>query len=388
LIVFSGNGRGNQSSKKKEARLKLCFLANAASIHTRRWTTYFAEHGYDVTVLSLSEGTVPGVPVWRIGQDPATRGRLAYLLAVPAVRRALKTIKPDVVHAHYAGGYGLLGALAGRHPLVVSAWGSDVLVVPRAEPLMRWVIKQCLNRADLVTSVAVHMTATMRALGVKVEILTNPLGVDTANFHPRTGTGAGLARLDEAAAPLLVSTRHLEPIYNMGLLIEAMPEILLKHPNATAAILGAGSLRAELEARTRQLGIANSVTFVGRKTEAEVAEYLSRADVYVSTSLSDGNNISLNEAMACGAFPVVTDIPANREWIEDGRTGYLVDTRDPGQLAARVIEALNAPELRSRAAERNWEVVRQGASWKNAMRRMEMEYAAVLERRGHPALAS
>ncbi len=364
--------------------MKLCLLANAVSIHTRRWATHFAAHGHEVTVVSLSDGEIPGVPVWKVGSDPATRGRLAYLLAVPEVRRALKTIDPDVVHAHYAGGYGLLGALAGRHPLVVSAWGSDVLVVPRAEPLMRWVITQCLNRADLVTSVAVHMTATMRALGVKGEILTNPLGVDTATFHPRSGKAAGPAQLEEASAPLLVSTRHLEPIYNMGLLIEAMPEILLKHPGATAAILGGGSLRAELEARTRELGIAKSVTFVGRRTEIEVADYLSRADVYVSTSLSDGNNISLNEAMACGAFPVVTDIPANREWIEDGQTGYLVDVNDPGQLAARVVEALGKAELRQRAAERNWELVRQGASWKNAMMRMELEYAAVLERCAQP----
>lgn len=378
--------------------MKLCFLANAASIHTRRWTTYFSEHGYDVTVLSLSEGKIPGVPVWKVGSDPATRGRLAYLLAVPEVRMALKSIEPDVVHAHYAGGYGLLGALAGRHPLVVSAWGSDVLVVPRAEPLIRWVIRQCLNRADLVTSVAVHMSATMRAFGVKGEILTLPLGVDTATFHPRSTsggnanggngssrTGASAAEAEDTAAPLVVSTRHLEPIYNMGLLIEAIPEILLKYPRAQVAILGDGSMRAELEGRSRQLGIAESVKFLGRRTEIEVASSLSRAAVYVSTSLSDGNNISLNEAMACGAFPVVTDIPANREWIEDGQTGFLVDTRDPGLLAARVIEALGAPELRHRAAERNWELVRQGASWKNAMKRMEIEYSAVLERCGQSA---
>jgi glycosyltransferase involved in cell wall biosynthesis len=346
---------------------------------------YFAAHGHAVTVVSLTECKIPGVPVWKVGSDPAFRGRSAYMLAVPEVRRAVRSIDPDVLHAHYAGGYGLLGALAGRHPLVVSAWGSDVLVVPRAEPVMRWVIARCLNRADLVTSVAVHMSTTLRALGVKGEILTLPFGVDTVTFHPRTETGAAPIASEENSAPLLVSTRNLEPIYNVGLLIEALPKVLLKYPNAKAAILGDGSQRTELEQRTRQLGIAESVSFLGRRTEADVASNLSLADVYVSTSLSDGNNISLNEAMACGAFPVVTDIPANREWLEDGQTGFLVDTGDPSQLAARVIEALSAPELRRRAAEQNWELVRQGASWKNAMKRMEIEYSAVLERCGHPA---
>jgi L-malate glycosyltransferase len=360
--------------------LKLCLLANAASIHTRRWATHFCSHGHEVTVVSLSEGKIPGVPVWKVGSDPAVRGRLAYALAVPAVRRALRSIDPDVVHAHYAGGYGLLGALAGRHPLVVSAWGSDVLVVPQAEPVMRWVITRCLNRADLVTSVAVHMSATMRALGVRREILTLPLGVDTATFHPGSGRVA-----EETAAPLLVSTRNLEPIYNVGLLIEAMPEILLTYPRATVAILGDGSMRTELETRSKQLGMQESVTFLGRRSESEVASYLTRAAVYVSTSLSDGNNISLNEAMACGAFPVVTDIPANREWIEDGQTGFVVDTRDPSQLAARVIEALGTPLLRQRAAGRNWELVLQSGSWKNAMKRMEIEYFALLQGCGQAA---
>lgn len=368
--------------------LKICFLANAASIHTQRWARYFSEHGYDVTVLSLSKGTIPGVKVWEVGSEPATRGRLAYLLAVPEVRRKLRKIDPDVVHAHYAGGYGLLGALAGRHPLVVSAWGSDVLVVPRMEPVMRWLIARCLNQAELVTSVAAHMSATMRALGVRGEILTLSLGVDTAIFHPRATREVIAGSGQDATGPLVVSIRHLEPVYNMGLLIEAMPKVLLKHPRARLAILGDGSLRSELEERSRQLGIAGGVSFLGRRTPDEVASYLSRADVYVSTSLSDGSSISLNEAMACGAFPVVTDIPANCEWIEDGKNGFLVDTRDPGQLADRIDEALRRPELRLSAAERNWELVEQGASWKDAMQRMEIEYAAVLRRSKHSALGA
>ncbi len=360
--------------------MKLCLLANARSIHTRRWASHLSRRGHDVTVLSLSEGEIPGATVRRVGPEPGTCGRLAYLFAVIPVRRTLKALKPDVVHAHYAGGYGFLGALAGWHPLIISAWGSDVLVVPGAEPFMKWVITRCLGQADLITSVATHMSASIRALGVTGRILTLPFGVDTDLFRPANGANGKLE-----AAPLIVSTRHLEPIYNVGLLIEALPEILSAFPSATVAILGDGSLRQELERRVRELGVERSVSFTGRVTEREIARYLSKAAICVSTSLSDGNNISLNEAMACGAFPVVTDIPANREWIENGRGGFLVDTKDPRDLANRVVEALRSPNVMSAAAELNWEVVRNRASWQASMTRVESEYCLVAQKYSHGA---
>ncbi len=355
--------------------MKLCFLANAQSIHTRRWTTYFARNGHDVTVLSLSKGKIPGVDVRWIGMEPRIFGRLAYLAAVLPVRMAIKALRPDVLHSLYAGGYGLLGALAGFHPFMVSAWGSDVLVVPQVEPRIKRVIRRSLGKADLITSESAHMTASIRALGVTQPILNIPAGADTAIFHPVAKSGS------KFEAPLIVSTRHLEAVYNVRLLIDALPGILTVFPSATATIIGDGSLRPELECRARALGIEKRVRFLGRLSPPEVADYLCRADVFVSTSLSDGNNISLKEAMACGAFPVVTNIPVNREWIQHGRNGFLVDTQEPRDLANRVIEGLGSPALRSSAANLNRHHGQPKASWNAAMTLVEAEYHSLVERR-------
>ena len=359
--------------------MKLCYLANAGSVHTQRWATHFAQQGHDVTVLSLSNGHIPGVTVRCIGPEPSVFGRLAYLLAALPIRMAIAALNPDVVHAHYAGGYGLLGAVSGWRPLIVSAWGSDVLLIPRAEPLMKWVIRKCLGRADLITSVAVHMSASIRALGVTAKIIELPYGANTTIFYPREQPPIS------GAPPLIVSTRNLEPVYNVGLLIQALPEIVAAFPAASVVIVGDGSMRAELERRSRDLGVEKIVSFTGRLTQPEIATLLSKADIYVSTSLSDGNSISLSEAMACGAFPVVTDIPANREWIEHGRGGFLAAAEGPGDLARQVIQGLRSPELRHRAAALNWDLVRQIGSWKQGMARMEAEYYALTNMRGQRA---
>jgi L-malate glycosyltransferase len=360
--------------------MKICYLANAASIHTQRWASHFVRRGHEVTVVSLTNAEIPGVDVRWIGPDPNARGRIAYLLAVPRLRRLLRELKPDVVHAHYAGGYGLTAALCGFRPLILTAWGSDVLILPRASRLMRRLVQFALRRADLVTSMADHMTAAIRGLGVaEGHVLTLPFGVDTSMFHP----GAGAAQVTGPAFTI-VSTRHLEPLYNVGLLIEALPTIVESIPHARAILIGEGSERARLEDRVRELKLERRVVFLGRKRPAEIAEYLSDADLFVSTSLSDGNNISLNEAMACGAFPIATDIPANREWIRHGENGFLTDLHDSRTLAALAIQAFERAALRAQAAQTNWEIIQRRGSWAVSMATIEAHYRNLIHK-GAPA---
>jgi L-malate glycosyltransferase len=352
--------------------MKICYLANAASIHTQRWASHFARAGHDVTVASLTNSTIDGVDVRWIGPDPNLCGRVAYLLAVPRLRRLLREVKPDLLHAHYAGGYGLTAALSRFHPLALTAWGSDVLILPRTSRLMRRLVQLALRRAELVTSMAGHMTAAIRGLGVPEErVLTLPFGVDTSLFHPRR---AQSLQARGASALTIVSTRHLEPVYNVGLLIEAMPAIAAAVPGVKLLLIGEGSERPRLQARVRELDLARRVLFLGRRRPIEIADYLSDADLFVSTSLSDGNNISLNEAMACGAFPIATDIPANREWIRHGENGFLTDLYDPRTLAGLAVQALGRAEIRAQAAQANWEIIQRRGSWAAAMETMERHY--------------
>jgi len=252
-----------------------------------------------------------------------------------------------------------------------------VLVVPQVEPRMARVIRRSLGRADLITSESAHMTASIRALGITRPILAITAGADTAIFHSRRRSAS-----QPEARPLIVSTRHLEPVYNLRLLVEALPEVFKAFPSAKAVIIGDGSLREELESRANELAIDGRVSFVGRLSPSEVADYLSKADMFVSTSLSDGNNISLKEAMACGAFPVVTDIPVNREWIQHGLNGFLVDTQRPGDLADHVIRGLRSPSLRRSAAKLNRVRADHRMSWKTAMALVEAEYRRLVDGRG------
>jgi glycosyltransferase involved in cell wall biosynthesis len=153
---------------------------------------------------------------------------------------------------------------------------------------------------------------------------------------------------------------------------------LKRFPDSRFVVTGDGPLRPQLERLVNDLEIAERVEFRGEVPHEELPRMLGQADVFVSTSRSDGNNVSLNEAMACGAFPIATDIPANRAWIKHGHNGLLFPCQDANLLAERIIEALQKPEWREAVIAQNWGIICKKASWSENMFEMEHHYFRLL----------
>jgi glycosyltransferase involved in cell wall biosynthesis len=107
-------------------------------------------------------------------------------------------------------------------------------------------------------------------------------------------------------------------------------------------------------------------------------DLLSRADIYVSTSLYDGTSVSLLEAMGSGAFPVVTDIPANREWITNGQNGFLVPIDEEKYLADRIIDAIRDARLLEKGRIENLSIVEK-AVWPENIEKIKEVYSKVLK---------
>ena len=367
--------------------MRIALLANASVIHTRRWGDYFHARGHEVVLYSLEPGE--GFPYrCEIVRSRIPWRFLRYPLAAGKVRRLLDRFAPQVVNAHFVPNYGLIGVAAGHRPLVVSVWGSDVLVSGRRSPLHAARARYVLERADRITTDAAMLTRAVCALGGDPErVLTVPMGVEPEPYRAarRAADGsAEAARRAEAGrsadagrsgagggeGSVVVSTRKLEPIYNLGLLIEALPALVAARPEVEVQVVGEGPERAALAARAQELA-GPRVAFLGQVPHAEMPGVLARAAVYVSTSLSDSTSVSLLEAMASGAFPVVTDIEANREWIDDRVNGFLVPLGRPDELAARVAQALGDPALRARAQAENARRIDERATWGHNMGAVE-----------------
>jgi glycosyltransferase involved in cell wall biosynthesis len=267
-----------------------------------------------------------------------------------------------VVHAHYLTSYGFVAAAAGIHPLIVTAWGSDVLFDPAERRGAAWLGRVALRRADIVTTVAEHMNASaLRFAGRPLEIVSIPFGVDADLFAFAPGAYDG-------GALRIVCTRNFRPLYDVASVVRATAAVSDGHTHRpTLTLVGDGPERASLESLARDLGIADRVRFCGHVSPSQLAAELAAANVFVTPSHSDGNNVSLNEAMAVGCFPIAADIPANRQWIENGRNGLLFPAGDVSTLSAAIRRAWDDPDLRARSAQLNREIVEQRASWNNCV---------------------
>jgi len=106
-------------------------------------------------------------------------------------------------------------------------------------------------------------------------------------------------------------------------------------------------------------------------------------DIYVSTSPHDGTSVSLLEAMATGTFPIVTDIPANREWIVTGQNGFLVPIDEERCLAEKIVEAIRSKDLREMSRDRNLRLIKEKATWSAVVAEIKEIYKIASDWRGY-----
>jgi glycosyltransferase involved in cell wall biosynthesis len=346
--------------------VKIATLANAAVGHTRRWVEYFRARGHDVRVWSLERGPAA------LGAEPLPAlplpGALRYPLAAGTLRRELAAFAPDLVDAHFVPNYGLLGALSGRRPLSVAAWGSDLLLAGGWRPLRRARARFVLARADLVIADAANLGRAAEAMGARPgRVRVIQWGVDVARFAPGGSRQPGL----------LLSTRMHEPVYELDTLIIGLAPVMARRTHLQLVIAGDGSLRPSLERLAARHLPAGRYRFAGMLDPAGLAGWIARADLYLSASSSDSTSVSLLEAMAAGALPVMSDIEGNREWVGEGEGARMFAVGDRDGLARAVERALDDPIWSERARTRNRAVIEQRADAARNMAAIETEFIAL-----------
>lgn len=133
---------------------------------------------------------------------------------------------------------------------------------------------------------------------------------------------------------LVIYSGRMTAQKNLETLLHAWTEVIKIYPRARLILLGDGEYQRVLERRVKEFGITGSVTFEGYVED--VYPFLVKADIFVLPSLAEGVSNSLLEAMLLGLPSVVSDIPPNRELVEDGLNGFIFKTGDPMDLAQKL----------------------------------------------------
>ena len=281
-------------------------------------------------------------------------------------KKNLLRVKPNALVSCWASTYGFYSAYSNFHPFILFVWGSDVLIFPRKYFPLKPLIVYSLRKADVVVvDSEAQREATMK-LGCKPQKIVKFPWANLNGFKSDENQRGKIRREDGWTDDdiVVISLRNHRPIYGVGYLINAIPHIIKKNKNAKFLILGDGPLTKVFKAKVEKFIKSGHVKFIGIVPHERVANYLSAADIYVSTSFSDGTSASLLEAMACSLPPVVTEIHGNKEWVEDGANGFLIPVANSEKLVEKILLLANDRKLRKRLEAKAEETVRTRVNWR------------------------
>ena len=347
--------------------MKIAIIGNRESQNTKSWTKELsAIEGVNVINWSFS---IPG----RV----SLAQKIVLLLDYFALKKWLRQNKPDIIIGYRLSSYGFLSALTGFRPLVVAGQGAaDIWTTnPIVRTALSWMIKFTVKRADMIHCWAPHMVP--RAIKTEHErnkVLVKTRGIDLTKFNLIDRKREQRIRMIVTRS-LFSEYRHLDILKAVALVQEQEPDIML-------CVAGKGPLKNELMNQCEILKIQSKVTFLGEVDHNDLPTLLKSADIYLSVPETEGASASLFESMACGCFPIVSDLPGNRHYITPHKkNGILVPLGDTQQLAAAVLTAIKDPEMRERAAIENFNYISEEVDAKKNIKIFVDHYRRLIDSR-------
>jgi teichuronic acid biosynthesis glycosyltransferase TuaC len=250
----------------------------------------------------------------------------------------------DIIDAHYFYPDGVAAVMIGRalkKPVVITARGTDINLIPRFRKPRQMILDAAKNCAAMITvsSALKEELVSLGAASGKITVLRN--GVDLMLFHPENRDVAraslGISRYS------LASVGNLIPTKGHDLVIEALAAL----PDAELFIAGRGPDEGRLKNLASTLGVLDRVTFLGVLPQEKLRTLYSAADCLVLASVREGWPNVLLEAMACGTPVVASNVGGTSEIVASAEAGVLVDERTAGGIVRAVARLRQLPPDRS-----------------------------------------
>jgi glycosyltransferase involved in cell wall biosynthesis len=276
-----------------------------------------------------------------------TLSPLADFRSLRQLRHILKEEQIDLVHTHTSKA-ALLGALAARllrRPVSVNT-AHNLGFIAMPNPMVKvlfWLYDRALFALGTDAVIVVSQFVEQRVLTArliarkKLHVIHN--GILEANLHRREL----VAQKPSGDVNNIICVARLVWFKGLHTLIDAMPQIVQRHPKTLLKIAGDGELEGALRQQVKKLGMGDYVEFLGLRLD--VPHLLTNADIFVLPSVSEGLPISILEAMTTGLPVVATRVGGVPELVEEGVTGFVVPPENPGELARAVNRLLDNPAL-------------------------------------------
>lgn len=353
--------------------IRLLVMADARSIHTQRWCRYFEEAGWETALFSLEPCTISPPRHFYGGNRPTSIGTIDYYLARRRFLSVLEQFRPDIVSAHYVVSYGWLASYGTVCPVTVTAWGSDLLLLPQKSFMHRMRVRRALQHAKFCTVDNQNLADAAARFTSPRKIVRIIMGIDRNDFQ-------NMAKDRFAADGTLhiIAPRGLQKVYAPKTIIEAAA-LLKGKLDFRIDLLGTGAEMIEMGERIKRNGLADIIALSSPMLHRDFIAGLKDYDIYLSASLSDSTSVALLEGMAAGLFPVTSDIAGNRFWIQNGQNGLLFKPGSPSSLAQALIRASEMRSQFASTASVNRHRIEGEAIWQDNMDRLKQLFVELMK---------
>ena len=317
--------------------LNILLLADGPSIHTVRIAQYFIEKGYRVDLITFrkcKDSIFSNVFHINVGDIKEHGNNFQYIFGLPKIYRVVKSKKYDLVFAIYLTSYGLIATMFFKD-FFLYVFGTDVKVTARKNLFYFLLTKFVLSRTRHIFSVAEHVTQviTQKFKISKNKITTLEYGIDLSKYNSRIPFNK---RSND-----IITNRAFIKNSNYPFIIEILREIKKLYPALKAIIFGHGPLKEEIERIIEKYQLHENIRLLGIQNEQNVIDLLNDSKIYLSLPTSDGASLSVMEALACGNYPIVSDIEANHEWVIENENGSFIPLYDVNKAVASILKVLS-----------------------------------------------
>ena len=368
--------------------MKILYFSPGYSTHDHRFLKAISEGGHEVFFVQLEGNSrqVEDRPVpenvqqviWKGGRGSFLWSNLVKLTL--DFRRLTKEIKPDLIHAGPIQTCAFIAILSGFRPVLTISWGFDLMEDVHKSKWMEWATRYTLKRSAFFTSDAFVTRDKAVQYGMDpAKTVVFPWGVDLDHFAPTADYRPQTAVSRPPSAVTLFCNRSWETRYGVDVLARAFVKVAQENENVDLILLAGGSQGNRIRQIFNSGGVLDRVTFGGQVSQTDLPRWYHMADLYISPSHVDGSSVSLMEALACGLPCLVSDIPANKEWVTEGENGWLFPDGDVDALAVKILAAMDQREKLldiGRASRRSAE---NRADWKKNAEVLMNTYRSLVE---------
>lgn len=362
--------------------MKVLLLSDTYSEHTEKWALSLAKRDIQIGIFSFNKAAYewynhPNITIFfepesKINAE-STVTKLAYLKYVSILKKIIKHFKPDILHAHYATSYGLVGALCGFHPYVISSWGTDVMKFPNKNFVAKSILKYNFRNADILCATSnVIKEHIAKIIDKPVSVI--PFGIDIQDFSPKK-----VDSLFEPGTFVIGCIKSLESLYKIDVLIRAFALSQQQHPELRLMIIGEGSQESKLKQLCTELKIKDKVVFTGRIPFHEISRYYNMLNIFVNISEYESFGVSVIEAMACALPVIVSNVGGLNEIVENESIGIKVNVNDIEATSNAINQLFSDPQALKKMGEEARKHVVSRYNWESNLQTMIEHYQSLIK---------